>query len=285
MNPDVKACYREAGRIASRVRDETIKAVEAGITLLEVAEYAEDLTRHLGGETAFPCNISINEIASHYTPLKGKRTFAAGDLVKIDVGVHMDGYIADTAATIEVDTHINGTLIETANKALDGAIKETRAGVTTKHLGSVIEHIIRAGGCRPIPDLTGHSIGRYAVHNGLNVPNHGHAGYSNTLEVGDVIAIEPFTTKGSGFVKHGKARIISLVINSTYQSNPVYQNIRAQFNTLPFTSRWMNDPDELKQAGTFLRKYPVLIEKDNYPVAQAEHTLIVIEKGCEVITA
>ncbi|MCL7412141.1 MAG: type II methionyl aminopeptidase [ANME-2 cluster archaeon] len=259
--------------------------MEIGLTLLEVAEYAEDLTRKMGGEAAFPCNISINEIASHYTPLKGKRTFAAGNLVKLDVGVHVNGYIADTAATIEVDTHINGTLIEAAKEALDGAIKETRAGVTTRHLGSVMEHIIRARGCRPIPDLTGHSIGRYAVHNGLNIPNHGHAGYSNTLEVGDVIAIEPFTTKGNGLVKHGKARIVSLVNNSMNRSDPVYRNIRAQFNTLPFTSRWMNDPDELKQAGTFLRKYPVLIEKDSYPVAQAEHTLIVTENGCEVITA
>ena len=68
-------------------------------------------------------------------------------------------------------------------------------------------------------------------------------------------------------------------------SNPIYQKMKSQFNTLPFTRRWMDNPDELEKVGTFLRKYPVLIEKDGYAVAQAEHTIIVKEDGCEVITA
>ena len=249
-----------------------------------MAEYAEDLTRQMGGEAAFPCNISINEIASHYTPLLGKSEFAARDLVKIDIGVHVDGYIADTAGTVEVETNHHRTLIETAREALDAAIKETRAGVTTRHLGVVMEQIIKAKGCRPVPALTGHSIGRYAIHNGLNIPNHSDAAYSNTLNADDVIAIEPFTTMGSGRIKHGEARIICLN-NTKNPSNPIYQKMKSQFNTLPFTSRWMDNPAELEQVGTFLRKYPVLIEKDGYAVAQAEHTIIVQENGCEVITA
>lgn len=255
-----------------------------GVSLLEVAEYAEDLTRQMGGEAAFPCNISINEVASHYTPLLGKRKFEASDLVTIDIGVHVNGYIADTAATVEVETQQHRTLIETAQEALDGAIKEISAGVTTKHIGKVIEQIIRARGCHPVPALTGHSIGRYAIHNGLNIPNHGSAAYSNTLHTDDVIAIEPFSTKGSGRIKYGDTRIVCLM-NNKDSSNPIYQKMKLQFNTLPFTSRWMDYPDDLKKIGKSLRKYPVVIEKDGYAVAQSEHTIIVKENGCEVITA
>lgn len=252
--------------------------------MLEVAEYAEELTCQMGGEAAFPCNISINEVASHYTPLLGKHKFEASDLVKIDIGVHVNGYIADTAATVELETQRYHTLIETAREALDSAIKEINAGVTTKHIGKVIEQIIRARGCHPVPALTGHSIGRYAIHNGLNIPNHGSAAHSNTLHTDDVIAIEPFTTKGSGHIKSGETRIVCLT-NDKNSSNPIYQKVKSQFNTLPFTSRWMDYPDDLEKLGTSLRKYPVLIEKDGCAVAQAEHTIIVKEDGCEVITA
>ncbi|MDF1558425.1 MAG: type II methionyl aminopeptidase [ANME-2 cluster archaeon] len=278
------ADYREAGRIALKVKDEAIKTVEAGVGLLETAEYAEELTRQMGGEAAFPCNISINEIASHYTPLRGIRKFAVRDLVKIDVGVHVDGYIADTAATVEVETHYQSVLIEAAQKALDAAINEIRADVTTKHLGTVMEQTITANGCRPVPDLTGHGIGRYTIHNGMNIPNHGGAAYSNTIHVGDVIAVEPFTTKGSGQIKHGETRIVCLMHNKK-TTHPIFQDVMSQFNTLPFTSRWMQNPDDLTKMRVFLRKYPMLIEKDGCPVAQAEHTIIVKEDGCEVITA
>ncbi|MBW6518901.1 MAG: type II methionyl aminopeptidase [ANME-2 cluster archaeon] len=284
MNPDIMEYYQEAGRIASRVRNETLKAVEAGISLLEVAQYAEDLTRQMGGMVAFPCNISINEVASHYTPLSDKHIFKAIDLVKLDVGVHVNGYIADTAATIEVETQHHCALIETAREALDCAIKEICAGVTTKHIGNVIEHIIRAKGCHPVPALTGHGIGRYAIHNGLNIPNHSSAGYSNTLHTDDVIAIEPFTTMGNGRIHYGETRIVCLT-DTKKPSNPIYQKIRSQFNTLPFTSRWLDNPDDLEKLGTSLKKYPVLIEEDGCPVAQAEHTIIVKEDGCDVITA
>ena len=198
--------------------------------------------------------------------------------------MHVDGYIADTAATVEVETHHHRKLIEAAREALDSAIKEIRAGVTTRQFGTVMEQVIKANGCHPVPALTGHSIGRYAIHNGLNIPNHVHASYSTTLHAGDVIAIEPFTAMGNGRIKNGDVRIVCLT-DTKNPSNPIYQKMKSQFNTLPFTRRWMDNPGELEKVGTFLRKYPVLIEKDGYAVAQAEHTIIVKEDGCEVITA
>jgi len=284
MDPEILECYLEAGRIASRVREQTLNTVEGGGRLLDTAEYAEELIRQMGGEAAFPCNISINEIASHYTPLKGDRKFASKDVVKIDIGVHINGYIADTANTIEVDTNHNRTLIKAAREALNAAINEIQEGVNTKYLGKVIENIITSYNCFSMTDLTGHSVGRYLIHSGINIPNYGSASYGNVLHAGDVVAVEPFTTLGRGGTRRGDVRIYSLVGNKD-SKNLLYQKLLSQFNTLPFTTRWMDEPDELDKMMTKLHKYPVLIESGGCPVAQAEHTVIVEDKGCRVITA
>ena len=284
MDPEILECYLEAGRIASSVREQTINTVEEGGRLLDTAEYAEELTRQMGGEAAFPCNISINEIASHYTPLKGDRKFASKDLVKIDIGVHINGYIADTANTIEVDTNHNLILVKAAREALNAAINEIRDGVNTKYLGKVIETVIKSYNCFPMTDLTGHSMGRYIIHSGVNIPNYGNASFGNILHAGDVVAVEPFTTMGHGRTRLGDVRIYSLV-GSKGSKNLLHQKLFSLFNTLPFTTRWMDDPDELDKIKTKLHKYPVLIESGGCHVAQAEHTVIVEDKDCRVITA
>ena len=283
MDPGILECYLEAGRIASSVREQTIKTVEEGGRLLDTAEYAEELTRQMGGEAAFPCNISINEIASHYTPLKGDKKFVSGDLVKIDIGVHINGYIADTANTIEVDTNHNLILVRAAREALNAAINEIQEGVNTKYLGKVIENVIESHNCFPMTDLTGHSMGRYIIHSGVNIPNYGNASFGNILHAGDVVAVEPFTTLGHGRTRRGDVRIYSLV-GSKGSKNLLHQKLFSLFNTLPFTTRWMDKPDELDKMMTKLHKYPVLIESGGCPVAQAEHTVIVEDKGCRVIT-
>lgn len=284
MNSEIMECYLQAGKIASEVKEETLNNIEEGVKLLETAEYAEDLILQKGGELAFPSNISVNQIASHYTPLYGRRKFNTGDVVKIDIGAHIDGYIADTAATMEVGTNRNNILIKAAEDALNAAIGQTKQGVNTKHLGSIMGKIIKSYGCNPVKDLTGHSIDRFTIHSGINIPNYGGASYGNTLLAGDVIAIEPFTTRGRGRITHGEPRIFSLRPTSTL-SNPFYKKLESKFKKLPFTSRWLTDTSEIKKIKTLLRKYPVLIESDGCPVAQAEHTVIVTEEGCKVITA
>jgi methionyl aminopeptidase len=283
MDPEILECYLEAGRIAASVREHTLNTVEEGERLLDIAEYAEELTRQMGGEAAFPCNISVNEIASHYTPLKGERKFASGDLVKIDVGVHINGYIADTADTIEVDTNEHLILVEAAREALNAAINEIHEGVNTKYLGKIIENVIESHNCLTMTDLTGHSMERYIIHSGINIPNYGSASFGNVLHAGDVVAVEPFTTMGCGMTRRGEVRIYSLVGNKGSE-NLLYKKLLSQFNTLPFTTRWMDEPDELDKMMTKLHKYPVLIESGECPVAQVEHTVIVEDKGCRVIT-
>ncbi len=275
MNNTVYECYCEAGRIAARVREEVILKVKEDVPLLDVAEYAEERIYELGGKPAFPCNISINEIASHYTPEDNLLRFKKGDVVKLDIGVHIDGFIADTAITIEVGTRNHTKLIKASEDALERAIRCVKNNITTGMIGSVIEETIKKHGFNPVKDLTGHSLERYRLHAGITIPNC-KTFFNQKIKKDMVIAIEPFATRGRGNVKYGKAHIFAL------RKGRGYQEIRNKFGTLPFARRWVPDvnPENMK----WVRKYPELLEAEHEVVVQSEHTVIVDEDGCEVIT-
>ncbi|MDP2844480.1 MAG: type II methionyl aminopeptidase, partial [Candidatus Methanoperedens sp.] len=181
--------YRQAGKILSRVRAEAVNKVTPGATLLSVAEFTENLIREKGGEPAFPVNISRNDEAAHATPSFNDAAVFGKDMVKLDIGVHIDGYIADTAVTVDLSG--NPKLVEAAESALEEALKFIHAGVNTSDIGGVIEDTISSFGFKPIINLTGHGLSQYIQHAPPAIPNkrmpHGVA-----LEEGDIVAIEPF---------------------------------------------------------------------------------------------
>src|SRR5574341_28965 len=129
--------YRKAGKILSEVRAEAVKKVEIGVSLLSVAEFTENLIREKGGEPAFPVNISRNDEAAHSTPSYNDKAVFGKDMVKLDIGVHIDGYIADTAVTVDLSG--NPELVKAAEKALADAIAFIHAGVNTSDIGGAIE--------------------------------------------------------------------------------------------------------------------------------------------------
>jgi len=278
MNDTIHEYYLEAGQIAGKVRNKTLSRIKEGVPLLEIAEYVEKRIKDLGACPAFPCNISINEIASHYTPQDYMPCFRKGDVVKLDLGAHIEGYIADTSVTIEVGTNNHGLLISACEDALDNAIGSTRDMVETNHIGKIIEDTIKEHGFNPIKDLTGHSLEQYLLHAGITIPNY-KSFFSHTIKKDMVFAIEPFATYGRGFIKKGKPYIFA--INNRSYGNSAGE-IKQRFGSLPFTPRWVPDIalKELKGA----REYYELIETDGEIVAQSEHTVIVNEDGCEVIT-
>ncbi len=278
MNNIIYECYLEAGKIAAKVRSEALPRIKEDIPLLEIAEYVEERIKELGAKPAFPCNISINEIASHYTPQDNLSVFRKGDVVKLDIGAHIEGYIADTAATVEVGTNDHDLLINACDKALENAIESVKNGVETSHIGKIIEDTIKERGFTPIKDLTGHNLERYDLHAGISMPNY-KSFFSHTIKKDMVFAIEPFATYGRGNIKHGKPFIFAM--NDKCKGNTA-DDIRKQFELLPFTPRWIPGVNikELKGA----REYFELIESDGKIVAQSEHTVIVNEDGCEIIT-
>jgi methionyl aminopeptidase len=278
MNHYIHEYYLEAGKIAAKVRTEALSRIKENIPLLDIAEFVENKIEDLGAKPAFPCNISINEIASHYTPQDYLPCFRKGDVVKLDVGVHIEGYIADTASTIEIGTNDHNLLIGSCEEALEKAIGYVKEKVETRHIGKIIEETIKQRGFNPIKDLTGHTVERYKLHAGVTIPNY-KSFFSYTIKKDMVFAIEPFATYGRGNINNGKSFLFA--INDRYKGD-IAGEIREKFGPLPFTPRWIPDKDIKDIKG--IREYFESIESDGKIVAQSEHTVIVNEEGCEVIT-
>jgi methionyl aminopeptidase len=295
LSDEELAKYREAGRIVAEVREEIRPLIKAGAKLVEIAERAEELIRAKGARPAFPCNVSVNEIAAHYSPpLHDERTIQEGDLVKVDIGAHVDGRIADTAFTVSIGGETR--LIEAAEAALEAAISVAKPGVDLGELGKAIEQAITQRGLKPVRNLTGHGLSAWDLHAGLTIPNVDER-TGRTLRPGDVLAIEPFATDGAGYVEDTDQTLIFRYLRDAptrlRMTRALLRDIKNQYRTLPFAERWLAKRmsrlrlelslRELVGAGA-LWPYRVLVERAKGRVAQAEHTVVVTEDGCEVIT-
>ena len=295
---EVAEKYQRAGKIAAEVREVMKRTVSEGMPILDVCEKTETLIRQKGGKPAFPCNVSINEVAAHYTsPPHDKRTLPPNSLIKIDIGVHIDGYIADTAVTVCLNPEYEN-LVAAAEDALNAGVKTIRAGMFTSQLGGTIQRTIELHGLKPIANLTGHQIGRYLIHAGRSLPNVSHLS-TKRIVANEVYAIEPFVTSknAAGRVGSGKeTHIFRYVKQKTLRNEhakKLCHFIVENFHTLPFAERWVQDavsPDKYKAAfsellsSKTLTAYPVFVEVSGKPVAQAEHTVLISSDGCEVIT-
>jgi len=290
MDAEILDKYRKAGRILAQVLSEAKPRIEIGVPLLEVAELVEGSIRKLGGEPAFPCNISLNRAAAHYTPKVNDPTVFGEDMVKLDIGVHVDGYIADAAVTVDLSGHPD--LVDASRAALDAALEMICPGADTAEIGAAIEQAINGYGYKPVANLTGHGLERYSAHSDPAVPNKA-MDKGVILKEGDVIAIEPFATDGVGRI--GEAPINEIFGFSAPrpvrlpQARELLKDIQNRFGTLPFARRWLTGDridyalTQLLRSGA-LHRYPVLWEVEGALVSQAEHTVIVQSNGCEITT-
>ena len=290
--------YRRAGKITREVREEMRITVREGMPIIDLCEKAESLIRKKGGKPAFPCNVSVNEIAAHYTsPPQDKRTVPENSIVKIDIGVHVDGYIADTAVTVCFNPEYDD-LTNTAEEALKKAVEILRPGLSMSRFGATIQKTIKTRGFKPVSNLTGHLIGRYVIHAGKSLPNVFHVSASRVKE-GEIYGVEPFTTvaKAAGRVENGEEAHIFRYLKHKSLKDPyakrLLNHIRKNFQTLPFTERWLQGcvpPSSYETAfsgllsSKALMSYPVFVEASRKPVAQAEHTILVVKDGCKVLT-
>ncbi len=290
MNKEIIEKYKKAGEIAKEVKVFAKNLVKENASVLDIANAIEAKIKELGGEVAFPLNISINEVAAHYVPsINDKKILQKDDLVKIDIGVHIDGYIADTAISFSIgDNSENKKLISAAEEGLNAAIKLIKPGVSVSEIGSVINEKISSAGFQPIRNLTGHNLDQYEIHSGLTIPNYNN-GSDIILEEGDVIAIEPFATNGAGIVVEGRnGGSFSLIENAVVrQGRDIMKHIQTEYKTLPFAKRWLDEKFGLLKTNLFLnscvrkeiiKEYKMLKEQNNGKVAQAEHTIIVLDK-------
>ncbi len=285
--PDLPA-WRAAARIAADARELGLRLAVPGVPRRELADRIEGYIRDHGAEPAFPANLSRNVEAAHYTPSPDDdAVLEPGDLLKVDVGAHIGGAIADTAFTVEVGgMHRHAHLVRAAKEGLEAGIREVRPGGSVDDIGRAIEAAIHARGLKPVRDLTGHSIERYLLHAGQSIPNVG--GMSDErLREGEIIAIEPFATNGLGSIGNGPFGNILRFRADPGASEPVLARLFARFRTLPFALRWVDVADRpvLTRHRRLLQVYPVFVERGGGLVAQAEHTVLVTADGPEVLTA
>ena len=295
MDSAVLDKYIKAGKIASKVRDEASSMIKEGVTLLEIAEFAEAEIVRLGGTPAFPVNISIDSQAAHFTPhSKDKLKFKAGNLVKLDLGVHVGGYIADTATTVEVGGNRWDEMKKAAEDALDAAIDAAKPGAKVSQLGAVIEGVINSRGYMPVSNLSGHLLEKFNLHAGLSIPNvNDHS--TGELKKGMAVAVEPFATNGAGRVAGKKSGNIFRQFREQGHSDPeineAIEFVVSEFKGLPFSERSMakrfRNPDKilrrLLRYGV-IATYPILKDAKGGMVSQAEHTIIITDTGCKITT-
>ncbi|MFM8659614.1 MAG: type II methionyl aminopeptidase [Candidatus Nitrosotenuis sp.] len=290
--------YIKAGKIASEVRELARNKDWVGKTLYEICETVESEITSRGGKCAFPVNTSLNEIAAHYTAEPNDpKVLTSSDLIKIDLGVQINGYIADTAVSVSYDPE-SAILVETAEAALKAAMAMVKEGTKSSDIGKTIQKTITQYNLKPIGNLSGHSLEQYTIHAGKSIPNMWSIG-SFSLSSKEAYACEPFVTtaKGLGFVRDGKTKnifgLVSRKKTKNENANKLADFIWENFNTLPFALRWITKTQDEKESRILLeeliknkivRAYPVLNEAAGQRVAQAEHTFIPNENGALVTT-
>ncbi len=290
MKDEIFDKYRQAGIIAAKILRDGVKEIGIGVPYLDIVESIESRVIDEGAALAFPLNLSLNEDAAHDTASSGDtRVLAKGDVVKLDLGVQVDGYIADTATTVDLGS--NALLVEASRQALEAAIGRIRPGVPVGDLGMAVQDEIETRGYRPISNLTGHGLDQYILHRSPTIPNIGIKG-GVILEEGMVFAIEPFASTGSGHVTEKPRREIFSQISQKPVRMPagraILEKIRDRHG-LPFARRWLNERRTDLALSTLLRSqvlhvYPVLSDIPGSLVSQAEHTIIVTADGCIVTT-
>ncbi len=292
-----KEAYIKAGKMAAEVLARGIKYIEEEAFILEICEKVEDDIRKLGGEPAFPCNVSQNEEAAHYTASPNDRKVVKkGSIVKLDIGVHIDGYIADTAMTVGFSSTWD-RMIDAAKWTLEHALKAIEPGMGFSTFGKVVEEKASSLGFKTIENLAGHKLGKYTVHAGESVPNRSRPSVG-IFKVGEAYAIEPFLVD-----RRAKAYVINKGHSNIYRlSNPkrakdkglrnLVMDIWNSYKGLPFASRWvyakfgesgLSKLKRLEELGV-VHGYPILVEASGAPVVQFEHTVLVDRESILITT-
>lgn len=272
--------------------------VKENMPIIEVCEKAEKIIREKGGKPAFPCNVSVNEVAAHYTSPPGdEKRISENDVVKVDLGVHVDGYVTDTAFTACFNPQ-HRQMADAAEYALKTALDNIHGDMSVSKIGSIIENAIRNRGFKPIANLTGHSVGRYLIHAGTSIPNVSQLSLTKVKE-DEVYAIEPFVTlpEAAGRVEDSPETTIFRLVKPKSVKNPyakqLLKHIEANFKTLPFAERWLKGAVPAQKYREAFRElltsksvmsYPVFVEVSGKPVTQAEHTVLIRSDGCEILT-
>jgi len=279
--------YVKAGKVLKRIQSNAKTSIKEGMKLLDIAEKIEKEIIELDAKPAFPANLSLNNNAAHYTPASDDETvIGEKDLLKVDIGVHVDGFIADASITIDFSNEW-GKMAEATEKALENALSMLKVGRKLGEIGTEIEKTIRSYGFNPVQNLSGHGLAEYQTHASPSIPNISKRD-ARTIEEGKAYAVEPFATNGSGFVKEAPQTEI-FELNEVkpvrnLEARKILSKVEEEYNTLPFAQRWLlksfspiNTKIALRELiqRECLKRYPLLREQKEMIVTQAENSFVV----------
>jgi len=281
--------WKKVGKIAAEALEYGRKLIKPGASMKEVCDKIDQKIISLGAKPAWPTQIGNNEIAAHYTPDPDDDSVFKDELVCLDVGAHIDGFVGDNATTVDLSGKYSD-MIKAAKEAVEAASKVLGVGVEISEIGKVIQETIMSYDYRPIRNLTGHAITQWDIHARPTIPNIEAKGLG-TLEENQIIAIEPFVTNGKGMIfEQNKGNIFSFVerkpVRSQY-AREALKFIEEEYYTMPFTTRWLSAKFGQGKASLALRDllntgsihaHPPLVEKDRGMVAQHEHTFLIKDK-------
>ncbi|MFX1345818.1 MAG: type II methionyl aminopeptidase [Promethearchaeota archaeon] len=294
--------YIQAGKGVIAAKKLARRIINPGMSFLEIANRCEAEIIKTGCGLSFPINMSLNEIAAHYSPeIDDVTIIPEKGLLKIDIGAHFNGYIADSAFTINLDEDPKlQNYIDAAREALEAAIELFNPGIKLYELGEVIAQKIINRGLRPITNLGGHELKQYNLHAGPFIPNYKEKMHNEELKPGDAYACEPFATSGVGKVENGRYAYIFRYVkrvtkNMPYEQQGYMNKIEKNFRNLPFSPRWIVNNNlipkekikriiEIFKGRKILDEYPILIERSKEPVAQEEHTIVLDMDGNKIVT-
>lgn len=294
MDSQIVEYYQDAAKVHNLARKKAEDMIQPGVKLLTIAEEIEALTKKHGCGIAFPVNLSLNDIAAHYTPSSDDaQVVQKGDVLKVDIGVHKEGYIIDSAFTLDfAQTPESRNLVTATKAALEAGFSKVREGVEVRELGAAIAETLKSFNVDPVENLSGHGIDQYVAHCAPTIPNVD-SGDVETLVEGGAYAMEPFgSINGNGRIMDTQQVEIFEVVADARVRNPTARKIvdfcDEHYDSLPFAERWLvRDLDisdfsrkiamrELVKVGA-LEAHSVLKEKKGALVAQFETTMLINE--------
>ena len=288
MDIQTKQNYIKAGRISAEALEYGKSLIRKGNSLLESTELIEKKIFELGGKPAFPVQMACNETAAHFCADDDDKTIFESQVISLDLGVHVDGAIGDTAYTIDLSGKYD-ELVKAAQKALEEALKIVAVGIELREIGKTINNAITSYGYKPVRNLSGHGLDLFGIHTKPTIPNIDN-GDKNVLKKGMAFAIEPFATTGSGVVADSGLATVFMLEHVRPVRSPITRDVLKEIATyegLPFAKRWLTKKfgakanfalRELRQLG-MIHEFPPLVEVNKGIVTQAEHSILIDDEG------
>ncbi|KAH7025883.1 methionine aminopeptidase 2-like protein [Microdochium trichocladiopsis] len=319
LNMDFLTDYREAAETHRQVRQWAQKNIKPGQSLTEIAEGIEDSVRRLVGHDGleegdclkagmgFPTGVNLDHIAAHFSPNAGNKTILQqNNVIKIDIGVHVNGKIVDSAFTMAWDPKYDN-LLAAVKDATNTGVKHAGIDQRLGELGEYIQEAMESYECeidgttypiKSIRNLSGHTILPYSIHGTKSVPIV-KSNDQTKMEEGDVFAIETFGSTGNGYV-HDQGEVSHYALRDDApkvdlrlaSAKNILNAIKKNFGTLPWCRRYLDrlghdkyllGLNSLVQAG-IVEDYPPLVDKKGSYSAQFEHTILLRPTCKEVIS-